>query len=146
MTAPPPAETLAAADALRRANTLLQRRLRGLRSPHGVSGSKLMALAHLFRAPAPLTAVDLARLDGLQPQSLTRIIAELHDAGLLSRRPDPGDKRQVLLEITPAGRALLAADARRQTVWLADAMAARLTPTERALLGMAAGLVEKLVG
>ena len=144
MTAPPP-DALAAAEALRRANMLLQRRLRGLRDAHGVSASKLVALGHLYRAAAPLTAVDLARLDGLQPQSLTRIVAELDEAGLLTRRADPADKRQILLEITPAGRTLLTDDARRQTAWLAGVIAAELTETELGLLALAAGALERLL-
>ena len=141
----PPPDSLAAAEALRRANMLLQRKLRGLRHAHGVSASKLVALGHLFRAPAPLTAVDLARMDGLQPQSLTRIVAELDEAGLLTRRADPADKRQILLEITPAGRALLMEDARRQTAWLAEVMAERLTETERRLLVLAADALERVL-
>ena len=53
----------------------LQRQLRTLRADHGVSPSKLVILGHLHRASAPLTAADLARMERLQPQTLTRAIA-----------------------------------------------------------------------
>jgi DNA-binding MarR family transcriptional regulator len=91
-----------------------------------------------------MTAVDLARLENLQPQSLTRIIAELEERGLLARRPDETDRRQILIHITPAGLELLATDARAQTAWLAQAIDATLTGTEQALLHLAVGLLERI--
>ena len=35
---------------------------------------------------------------------VTRLASTLVDAGLVERRPDPGDRRAVLLALTPAGR------------------------------------------
>ncbi len=78
-----------------------------------------------------MTAVNLGQCERLQPQSLTRIIADLDERALVERRQDGNDRRQVLIGITEAGRALLQEDARRQTRWLAGAMAAGLTETER---------------
>jgi DNA-binding MarR family transcriptional regulator len=138
------ADSLRAADALRRGLTRLYRRLRRVRADHGVSPSKLSVLGRLHRAGGPLTAVELARLERLQPQSLTRIIAELESGGLVARRQDASDRRAVLIDITEAGRALLAVDARQQNAWLAGAVAARLTGTEAALLAMAAELLDRL--
>jgi DNA-binding MarR family transcriptional regulator len=132
------------ADAVRRANARLQRRLRALRVDHGVSAGKLMILGQLHRAGAPMTAVDLARLERLQPQSLTRIIAELDEAGLVTRRPHAEDRRHILIEITPAGTALLVEDARAQNAWLAGAIEARLSGMEQALLALAVPLLERL--
>ncbi len=131
---------------VRRANTLLARRLRRLRADHGVSAAKLSVLGHLYRAGGAVTAVELARLERLQPQSLTRIIAELDEKGLVARRQDEADRRQILIEISAAGRELLVQDARAQTVWLARAIEAELTGTEQALLHMAAGLLERVSG
>ena len=130
---------------LRRALSGLQRQLRGLRADHGVSPSKLVILSRLHRAPGPLAAVDLARLERLQPQSLTRIIAELHERGLVTRRQSEIDRRQILIEITSQGRELLRVDARQQIVWLARAMETQLTGTEQGLLVLAAGLLERLL-
>jgi DNA-binding MarR family transcriptional regulator len=138
------ADSLRAADALRRGLTRLYRRLRRVRADHGVSPSKLSVLGRLHRAGGPLTAVELARLERLQPQSLTRIIAELETGGLVARQPDQSDRRAVLITITDAGRTLLATDARQQNAWLARAVEARLTGTEAALLAMAAGLLDRL--
>jgi DNA-binding MarR family transcriptional regulator len=140
----PPNPTLKTADNLRRATTRLARRLRRLRADHDVSAAKLAILGQLYRAGTEMTAVDLARLENLQPQSLTRIIAELEERGLLARRPDETDRRQILIHITPAGLELLATDARAQTAWLAQAIDATLTGTEQALLHLAVGLLERI--
>ena len=133
-----------AATKVRRSVTHLARRLRGLRSDHGISGSKLAILGWLFRAGTPMTATDLARLERLQPQSLTRIIAELDEQGLIRRTPDEADRRQIHIEITLAGQELLIIDAYRQNRWLTEVMASKLTRAEREILAIAADLLEKL--
>ena len=133
-----------AATKVRRSVTHLARRLRGLRSDHGISGSKLAILGWLFRASTPMTATDLARLERLQPQSLTRIIAELDEHRLIRRTPAEEDRRQILIEITQAGRELLVVDAYRQNQWLMETMAVRLTKAEREILAIAADLLDKL--
>ena len=91
-----------------------------------------------------MTATDLARLERLQPQSLTRIIAELDEQGLIRRTTAEEDRRQILIEITEAGRELLVLDAYRQNQWLMETMAARLTKAEREILAVAADLLDKL--
>ncbi|HEX4376066.1 MAG TPA: MarR family transcriptional regulator [Steroidobacteraceae bacterium] len=133
-----------AANALRHSVLQMARRLRSLRSEHGVSGSKLSILGHLHRLGAPMTARDLARLERLQPQSLTRIIAELDAEGLIERRPDTADRRQIRIAISQRGTDLLVVDAHRHNVWLTDAMQTRLTDAERALLRIAVDLLDRL--
>jgi DNA-binding MarR family transcriptional regulator len=140
----PSEEDVKGATKVRRSVTHLARRLRGLRSDHGISGSKLAILGWLFRGGKPMTATDLARLERLQPQSLTRIIAELDEQGLICRTPAEEDRRQILIEITQAGRELLVVDAYRQNQWLMEIMAARLTKAEREILAVAADLLDKL--
>ena len=140
----PPKGVRTTANLLRRSNAALSRRLRAMRVDHGVSASKLSVLGLLERASGPLTASELADLDGLQPQSLTRIIADLEESGLIGRRQAESDRRQVLIEITKKGHDLLVVDARRQNSWLADAMVTTLTPTEQRLLRIAAELLDRL--
>jgi DNA-binding MarR family transcriptional regulator len=140
----PNEEDLKAATKVRRSVTHLARRLRGLRADHGISGSKLAILGWLFRAGTPMTATDLARLERLQPQSLTRIIAELDEQSLIRRTPDEADRRQILIDITQAGKELLIVDAYRQNQWLMEVMADRLTRAEREILAIAADLLDKL--
>ncbi len=54
----------------------------------------------------PMRISELADVEGINPTMLSRIVAKLEDAGLLHRRPDPGDGRAALVEITDEGRAV----------------------------------------
>jgi len=137
-------EALKTANAVRRGITAMARRLRALRAEHGVSPAKLSLLGRLYRSGQPMSAVDLARLERLQPQSLTRLIADLDGRGFIHRRPHPSDGRQLLIELTPSGGALLIDDARRQNEWLAGVMQASLTATENDFLRLTAALLERL--
>jgi DNA-binding MarR family transcriptional regulator len=140
-----PREALEAANSLRRSVSQIMRRLRSLRPDRSIAGSKLSLLSLLHRRSAPMIAADIARVEHLQPQSLTRIIQELDDLGLVRRRPDDADHRQILIEITPRGVRHLVRNAVHQNVWLAQAMATKLTPAERDILRVAAGLLDRLV-
>ena len=137
-------DLLGEANHVRRSTAALSRRLRAKRAAHGVSGSKLSILGWLARARRPLTASRLAELERLQPQSLTRIVAELDVAGLIRRRKDETDRRQLLIEITAKGSDLLAEDARRQNRWLAETMLRKLTRAECDVLLIAARLFDEL--
>jgi DNA-binding MarR family transcriptional regulator len=127
---------------LRRAVIRLGRRLSVERPADALSSNKLVVLAHLHRN-GPTTPGRLATAEHQQPQSLTRVFAELQEDGLISRVRDERDRRQWLIEITPAGRTALAEDMAVRDAWLAAAMD-RLTETERGLLKLAASLLERL--
>ncbi len=131
------------ANALRQAVSRLSRRLRGLRAETGLGPSKLSVLGLLMRADAPLTIGGIARLERLQPQTLTRIVAELETEGLIAREVDPQDRRQLPISITAAGRELMTADARRQNAWLVTALQG-LSETERGIVALAAPILERL--
>lgn len=132
-----------AAGVLRRAVMGLGRRLRAERPPDSLSATKLALLGHLYRR-GPTAGVALAELERIQPQSLTRVLADLVEEGLISRRPDPDDGRRQLLEITPDGRAALTGDMQMRDAWLAKAMDSELSDAERELLRTAAKLMERL--
>jgi DNA-binding MarR family transcriptional regulator len=100
-------------------------------------------LGHLSRNGA-MTPGALAGIDRLQPQSLTRTLAGLLADGLISRQPDPADRRRALLVLTAAGQDVLRSDMRARDRWLADAMAASLTGTECEVLRLAGDLMEQL--
>jgi DNA-binding MarR family transcriptional regulator len=138
-----PEEIVAAARALRRGTSELYRRLRAERMSHGLSPSKLSILGHLALG-GPLTVTALAAKERVQPQSLTRILADLEESKLIVRRQDQVDRRQSLTEITRLGEDLLRNDARRQAAWLAAAMSSVLTPAERELLRVAGQLMRQL--
>ena len=140
----PSTRALRAATELRRATSLLQRRMRRESTAAGLSAGRAAVLAQLGRSDGPQTPSELAAAEGLQPQSVTRILAELVEAGHVSRHPDPRDRRQARLALTPAGKDALAREAREHDRWLAEAMTLELSPAERSLLRSAADLVARL--
>jgi DNA-binding MarR family transcriptional regulator len=129
---------------IRRGATRLARRLRFERPADSLSLTKLSVLAHLHRGDA-VTPGEIAAADWLQPQSLTRVLAELEADGLITRSRDAYDRRQFVLGLTADGAAALAADMGARDRWLAEAMRG-LSETERQVLYLAAKLMDRLSG
>lgn len=136
-------EARSTAGVLRHGMAQLGRRLRAERVNNGLSRSRL-SLLNLLVLNGPMTASAMAAAERLQPQSLTRMLSRLENDGLIVRNPDDADRRQVRIDITREGVAVLDEDNFRRETWLAKAMAERLTPTECELLRLAAGLMERL--
>jgi DNA-binding MarR family transcriptional regulator len=136
-------EARTTAGMLREEMSRLGRRLRAERVGHGLSLSRL-SLLNLLARNGPMTASAMAAAERLQPQSLTRMLSRLENDGLIVRSPDDVDRRQVRIDITREGMAVLDEDTDRREAWLAKAMTERLTPTECELLRLAAGLMERL--
>ncbi len=129
--------------AIRRGVASLARRLRGERLERGVSLAKLSVLGRLYRLGS-MSAAELASRERIQPQSLTRLVANLEEGGFIKRRDDETDGRRVLIDITASGKEILLRDMRQRDAWLALAMSSELTATEQELLRLAASLMERL--
>jgi DNA-binding MarR family transcriptional regulator len=121
----------------------LSRRLRAQRPASSVSLSQLSVLGTLHRLGV-MSAARLAEHEHLQPQSLTRVIAEMEAAELILRRRGTRDRRTLMIELTAKGRSVLAHDIGARREWLERAMAAVLSPTERTLLQLSADLMLKV--
>ena len=132
-----------AASSVRRGVIGLGRRLRAERSGPGPTGLELSVLGHLHRR-GPMSPGDLATIEHVQPQSLTRTLTRLESDALLGRSPDPADGRRSLLAITPSGQDALRAEMGQRDNWLAAAMAEHLTSTEIELLRLAGDLLDRL--
>jgi DNA-binding MarR family transcriptional regulator len=135
------------ATALRISISRLARRLRVERLGLGgtetvLSDIQLAALAALDRHQA-MTPGELAEHEKVQPPSMTRVIAVLEERHLVQRAAHPTDRRQVVLTVTPEGRALVNRVRRRREAWLAQRLQ-ELTPEERTILRAAAPILEKL--
>jgi DNA-binding MarR family transcriptional regulator len=92
---------LVARDFQRRLDTdLANRGIRGIRHRHN---DVFLHLGH----HGPSRSVDLAQAAGIRPQSMTKIIDELEEQGLLQRKPDPHDSRAKLVDFTREGRKLI---------------------------------------
>jgi DNA-binding MarR family transcriptional regulator len=104
--------------------------------PHG-EGRCLAAIGSL----GPLSVKDLSRAANLDKAQASRSAQALVDKGLISRQPDPDDKRGVVLATTTKGRAMW-----RKVMVLVDRrnteIAACLSAKEREQLSL---LLERLV-
>lgn len=132
------------AIALRRASTRLALRLRAERPTEGLGSTGIAVLGQLHRR-GDLTASEIAAAERVQPQSLTRVLASLEERELIRRRQDTRDRRRHTIELTERGRQLLVDHMQSSDDWLAQAITDRLNPTERAVLDLAAGLLDQLL-
>jgi DNA-binding MarR family transcriptional regulator len=139
----PGEDVLAAATAVRRGVTRLGRRLRLERPARGETLLQLSLLADLSRY-GPMTPGELATIQRVQPQSLTRALASLEERQLITRQPHPEDGRRALLLLTADGREVIRQNMRQRDSWLALAMETHLTPAEQQLLKLAGELMERL--
>jgi DNA-binding MarR family transcriptional regulator len=128
---------------LLRAVLALGRRLRARRPRGGVSLSGMSLLGTLARL-GPQTAARLAEEEGLQPQSLTRIVAALEREGCIERRRSEADRREIVIALAPAGRDALAAELGARRAWLEQAIAGALTAEERTALRATAVMLARL--
>ncbi len=127
-----------------RASTRLALRLRAERVGDGLGSTGVAVLGQLHRRGA-LTASEIAAAERVQPQSLTRVLASLEEQQLISRQQDTHDRRRHTIELTDRGRQLLKDHMKSSDDWLAEAIAERLNPTERAVLQLAAGILDQLL-
>jgi DNA-binding MarR family transcriptional regulator len=79
----------------------LQRRLRQ-QSLAGLSPAQASALGSVNRLGSP-TLGELAAIEQVQPPTMTRMVASLADAGMVTRVTDATDRRSARVRITPAG-------------------------------------------
>ncbi|MDA0180761.1 MarR family transcriptional regulator [Solirubrobacter phytolaccae] len=87
-----------------------ERRLRG-RDPHragDLSATQVRALFQLERGEA-CTAGELAKRADLSPASMTALLDQLEQSGIVERRRSEKDRRQVIVSLTDAGHEVLAA-------------------------------------
>ena len=130
------------AELTRGAVARLARRLRVERPADSLSSNKVGVLSHLHRH-GPSSPGEIAAAEHQQPQSLTRVFADLEAEGLVVRRGSSRDRRESVLDLTESGRAALLADMAVRDRWLASAIA-HLTEPEAQMLRIGASLMEKL--
>lgn len=130
------------ASQLRPALLRLTRIVRNQRVDTSVTLTQLSAMFTL-RKHGPMSAGELAACEKVQPPSMTKVLANLEQRGLVRRDPHPTDGRQAIIAITEAGSSLLDSEQRSRNAWLSRQLDA-LTPDERALLQRVVPILEKL--
>lgn len=130
------------ASRLRLAVVRLNRRLRAQRADSALTLSQLSALSCLHKAGS-MTPGELAAKEGVQPPSMTRVIAALEENGLVVRRAHPTDGRQAIVEVTESGKTRVEEEVTIRERWL-DQHLAELDAEELAVLSRAAEIIDRL--
>lgn len=131
------------AGALRVSIGLLVRRLRQVQAEGELTLPETSALARLDRG-GPATPSALAKLEQISPQSMGATLGALEARGLVERRPDPEDGRQVVISATETGMAALRNRRNARTEALAQALSTGFTRSELKELMAVAPLLERL--
>src|SRR6201999_4526949 len=118
------------------------RRLRPTVAGSGLTPSETSVLFTIGRR-GPLRLSDVAELEGLTPQVLSRFIDQVTDAGLIRRTADPGDRRAALVEATAQGRKLRERIHRERTRAL-ETYVEELDESQRETLWAALPVLEEL--
>jgi DNA-binding MarR family transcriptional regulator len=122
---------------------LLVRRVRAAAASHELSLTEAAVMARLAKE-GPATTADLARAEGMKPQSMGTTIAALEEMGMVERKPHPTDGRQVNIKLTAKGAAVRKSVGDAKRTWLAQAIA-QLDKQEQATLFAAGEIIKRLV-
>ena len=120
----------------------LIRRLRAAADAQDLSWTQSAVMARLDRV-GPMTTADLARAEGVKPQSMGAIVFALEELGIVERQPHPTDGRQVNIRLTDKGSALRQSMRDTKLTWLAGAFE-KLSDAEREVLFAAGKIIKRL--
>lgn len=84
----------------------------------GMTDQQWRVVRVLSEAEGPLDASTVAEAALLHAPSVTRVVRELEDRGLLSRAIDPNDRRRSVIAISEAGEALVRDTAAQTSIML----------------------------
>ena len=121
----------------------LLRRLRREDATLGISAARLSALS-VVGFGGPCTLGELAAAEQVTPPTMTRIVAALVAAGLVTRTADAEDRRVVRIAATAKGRRLLERGRTRRTALLARQLRT-LDDADRVTLARATAILERLL-
>ncbi len=135
-----PSAVAALANELRLSCMRISRRVR-FESTLEVAPHQFSVLARLSEAPR--TPGELAEIERVSPPSMSRTINALVERELVERTDDPGDRRQVILSLTPAAGKLLRDIRRRRDAWMTVRVNS-LSPQEQAVLQQASAILARV--
>jgi len=133
-----------AATELALALGLLVRRLRSAApsESHELSWTQKAVMVRLD-TEGPATTADLARAEGMKPQSMGTTIAALEEMGMVEREPHPTDGRQINIALTEKGARMRKETRIAKQTWLAEAIA-KLDAAEQKSLPAFTALIKRL--
>ena len=121
---------------------LLVRRVRTAAGSHELSLTEASVMGRLAKH-GPATTADLARAEGMKPQSMGTTIAALEEMGMVERKPHPTDGRQVNIGLTSRGAAVRKSAKDAKQTWLMQAIS-QLDESERETLFKAGEIIKRL--
>ncbi len=128
---------------LMQAISLLVRRVRAIGGADEISLTQTVVMKQLD-AGGPTTIADLARAEGMKPQSMGAVVAALEESGLVERRPHPTDGRQMNIVLTAKGAALRKRSGDAKRAWLAQAIG-KLDDKDQDTLFAAGEIIKRLI-
>jgi DNA-binding MarR family transcriptional regulator len=123
---------------------LLVRRIRSAApsEAHELSWTQKAVMRRL-ESDGPATTAELARAEGVKPQSMGAIVAALEDLHFVERKPHPTDGRQVNIVLTTKGASLRTDTGIAKRTWLAEAISRLDAADQREIPAMTA-LIKRL--
>lgn len=109
----------------------------------GMPPSRLETLGRLQRS-GPQTMAELAESRGVSHQSVSRMVSDLEQLGLVARKPNPSDARGFLIDFTDSGRRALADQRRARAEVISDAVTSALSKRDQQLLARVPALLDRL--
>jgi len=122
----------------------LKRRLREHGGRDDLTPSQVAVLLRLEN-DGSATVSNLARAEGIRPQSMSAVVMPLQEAGLVSGSPDPSDGRQTLMSLTPKCLQRLRVGRGARQDWLTATISQKLSVHEQGELRAALELLARLV-
>lgn len=132
------------ADRLHSAAIHLLRRLRVEDEALGISAPRLSVLSVLVFT-GPMRIGELARIEQVEPPTMTRLVDGLVRDGLAVREADPEDARAVRVRATATGARTLRRGRAKRVETLRSTLAS-LSPTDLAALGEGVEVLERVLG
>jgi DNA-binding MarR family transcriptional regulator len=132
------------AQDLRALLSKLKRRLRDQSQVGDLTPSQVSVLLRLEKDGLATTS-NLARAEGMRPQSMAPVVAALESADMIAGAPDPADGRQTLLALTSACRKWMEKSRAARLDWLTRTLQSKLSPGEIDEVAKAVELLERLV-
>jgi DNA-binding MarR family transcriptional regulator len=121
---------------------LLVRRVRATAIAEGLSMTESIVVSRLYK-DGPTTTAELARLEGMRPQSMRTTVSALETLGIIERKAHPTDGRQVFIALTRHGAELRRTAKVTKRTWLAQAVA-QLPAADRETLFAAGDIMLRL--
>ncbi|APE43867.1 MarR family transcriptional regulator [Sulfitobacter alexandrii] len=100
-----------------------------LRREHNTTLPRFDVMSALSRHPEGLKMSQLSGVLRVSNGNVTGIADRLSEEGLVERSPVPGDRRAIMLRLTPAGQKEFARQARAHEDWI-DTLLAGVSPAD----------------